>query len=66
MEPKRKPGRPRVRPEKLVGMRLDVTPDEAVEVRDAAGTVGEPVSAFARRVVVHEARRVNKRKPRRG
>jgi hypothetical protein len=58
--PKR--GRPRVRPEELVGFRLDVTPGEADEVRAAAAGRGESVSTYTRRVVVREARKDNRRK----
>ncbi len=61
-KPKRGPGRPRFRPDDLVGLRLDVTPDEAEEVRKAAAGRGEPVSGYARRVVVKEARKDNRRK----
>jgi uncharacterized protein (DUF1778 family) len=64
MDEKKKPGRPRTRPDELVGLRLDVTPDEADRVRKAAGAVEESASAFARKAVVDRADRVLKRKRR--
>ena len=57
-------GRPKSRPEELLRLRCDVTPEEHADVTAAAESVGESVSAFARRTVVDAARRRGRpRKP---
>lgn len=65
--PEKKPvGRPRKRPETLVRLRCDVTPEEAERVREAAGETGRSVSDLTRDAVVREADRIlnRKKKPR--
>ena len=62
MEKKKKPGRPRTRPLKPVGLRCDVTPAEAEQVRRACESLGESQGEFTRRVVVRESQKILKRK----
>jgi hypothetical protein len=63
-KPKRGRGRPRTRPEGLVGLRCDVTPEEAEAVREACELLGQAQWEFVRAAVVGAARRVISRRSR--
>lgn len=49
--PTRGPGRPRTRPDNLVRLRVDVTPEEHAILTAAARLRGESLATYARRVL---------------
>lgn len=54
---KPKMGRPRTRPDGLVGIRCEFTPEDHTTVSDAAKAAGKPLGTFARDAVVEAAKK---------
>lgn len=56
--PPRGRGRPKTRPDDLVKLRLDVTPEELEMIRSACETLNVSQASFARQAVVEAAQKV--------
>lgn len=55
-------GRPRTRPESLVRLRVDVTPEEAEMIRRVCDSLGRSQAEFGRAAVVNAARKIDAKK----